>query len=62
MANKIERILGLYSKLINGGTVYKAEAATNYDVDERSIARDISDTRDYLDRSPRNRRGAFLLS
>lgn len=49
MADKIERILGLYSKLINGGTVYKAEAATNYGVDERSISRDISDIRDYLD-------------
>lgn len=49
MANKIERILGIYSKLINGGIVYKAEAASNYNVDERSISRDISDIRDYLD-------------
>ena len=30
MADKIERVLGLYSKLINGGTVYKAEAAATY--------------------------------
>ena len=49
MADKIERVLGLYSKLINGGTVYKAEAAVTYGVDERSISRDISDIRDYLD-------------
>lgn len=49
MADKIERVLSLYSKLINGGTVYKAEAAADYGVDERSISRDISDIRDYLD-------------
>lgn len=48
-ADKIERVLGIYSKLINGGTVYKAEEAANYDVDERSIARDIKDIRDFLD-------------
>ena len=48
-AGKIERVLGLYTKLMSGGIVYKAEEANNYDVDERSIARDISDIREYLD-------------
>ena len=48
-AGKIERVLGLYSKLMNGGIVYKVEEANNYEVDERSIARDISDIREYLD-------------
>ena len=47
--DKIERVLGLYSKLINGGIVYKAEAAADYDVDERSISRDIADIREFLD-------------
>lgn len=46
---KTERILNLYSTLINGGVVYKTEASVEYDVDERSIARDISDIREYLD-------------
>ena len=49
MADKIERILGIYSKLMNGSTVFRAEEAANYGVDERSIARDISDIREYLD-------------
>ena len=49
MVDKIERVLRLYSKLISGGIVYKAHAAEEYKVDERSIARDISDIRNYLD-------------
>ncbi len=49
MVDKVERVLGLYSKLINGGIVYRAEEAANYDVSERGISRDISDIREYLD-------------
>lgn len=49
MVDKIERVLRLYSKLISGGIVYKAQATEEYKVDERSIARDISDIRNYLD-------------
>ena len=49
MVDKIERVLRLYSKLMSGGIVYKAQAAEEYKVDERSIARDISDIRNYLD-------------
>jgi len=42
---KIERILGIYAKLINGRLVRKAEEANNYSVSERSIQRDIDDIR-----------------
>lgn len=47
--NKVERVLGLYTKLINGAIVNKAEEANNYGVNERSIQRDIDDIRNYMD-------------
>lgn len=47
--DKIERVLGLYSKLINGAILNKAEEAQNYHVNERSIQRDINDIRNYLE-------------
>lgn len=48
-SGKIERVLGIYSKLMNGALVNKAEEAQNYGVNERSIQRDIDDIRNYLD-------------
>ena len=48
-SKKIERVLGIYSKLMNGALVNKAEEAQNYGVNERSIQRDIDDIRAYLD-------------
>lgn len=51
---KIDRILGIYSKLVNGGIVQKAEEAVNYQVNERSIQRDIDDIRNYLDLDAEN--------
>lgn len=47
--NKIERVLGIYTKLINGAVVNKATEAVNYGVNERSIQRDIDDIRNYMD-------------
>lgn len=47
--DKIERVLGLYTKLINGSVINKAEEASNYNVNERSIQRDIDDIRNYMD-------------
>ena len=47
--DKIERVLGIYTKLINGAVIYKAEEAANYKVNERSIQRDIDDIRNYMD-------------
>ncbi|MBQ9609150.1 MAG: WYL domain-containing protein [Lachnospiraceae bacterium] len=48
--DKIERVLGIYSKLINGYIVNKLEEAKNYGVNERSIQRDIDDIRRFMDR------------
>lgn len=50
-ADKIERVLGIYTKLINGSIVNKSEEAVNYNVNERSIQRDIDDIRNFFDQS-----------
>lgn len=47
--DKIDRVLGIYTKLINGRLINKAEEAVNYGVNERSIQRDIDDIRNYLE-------------
>ena len=47
--DKIERVLGIYTKLINGAIINKVEEAANYNVNERSIQRDIDDIRNYMD-------------
>lgn len=49
-SDKIDRVLGIYSKLMNGYIVNKAEEAQNYGVNERSIQRDIEDIRSYMDK------------
>lgn len=48
-SDKIERVLGIYTKLKNGYLVSKSEEALNYGVNERSIQRDIDDIRNYLE-------------
>lgn len=50
-ADKIERVLSIYTKLLNGSIVNKAEEANNFSVNERSIQRDIDDIRNYLELS-----------
>lgn len=47
--DKIERVLGIYTKLMNGSLVNKAEEAQNFGVNERSIQRDIDDIRNFLE-------------
>lgn len=46
--DKIERVLRIYTKLLNGGLVNKAEEALKYGVNERSIQRDMDDIRNFL--------------
>jgi predicted DNA-binding transcriptional regulator YafY len=46
--NKMERTLGIYTKLMNGYLVRKGEEAVRYGVDERSIQRDLTDIRNFL--------------
>ncbi|MFU0784596.1 helix-turn-helix transcriptional regulator [Clostridium sp.] len=52
--DKIERVLGIYTKLMNESLVNKAEEAINYGVNERSIQRDIDDIRSFLERDYEN--------
>ncbi len=47
--DKVGRVLTLYTKLINGYAVNKAEEAERYGVAERSIQRDIDDIRSYME-------------
>lgn len=47
--NKVGRVLSIYTKLINGAVINKAEEAQYYGVNERSIQRDIDDIREFLD-------------
>lgn len=46
---KIQRVLGLYTKLMNGAVVNKAEEAIHYGVNQRSIQRDIKDINNFLE-------------
>lgn len=45
---KIKRILHIYSKIMEGGVVNKAEVARDFGVNERSIQRDIEDIRNFM--------------
>lgn len=47
--DKIERVLGLYTKLLNGYVINKSAESINYGVNERSILRDIDNIRNYLE-------------
>lgn len=47
--NKVERILSIYTRLMNGALINKAEEAAKFDVNERSIQRDIEDIRAFLE-------------
>lgn len=49
--DKLERILSIYTKLMNGSVVNKAEEANRFGVNEKSIQRDIEDIRCYLETS-----------
>ena len=46
--HKYERILGIYQALINGQIIVKDEMANFYNVDGRTIQRDIEDIRTFL--------------
>lgn len=47
--DKIIRVLSIYSKLLGGQLINKAEEANNFHVNERSIQRDIDDIRNFFD-------------
>ena len=47
--DKTKRVLTIYTKLMNGPVVNKAEEAALFHVNERSIQRDIDDIRNFLE-------------
>lgn len=51
---KIDRTLGIYTKLIGGYGVSKSEEALHYGVNERTIQRDIDDIRYFLEKDADN--------
>jgi predicted DNA-binding transcriptional regulator YafY len=46
---KIDCVLGMYSRLMNGSLINKAEEAQKYGVNQRTIQRDIDDIRNFLE-------------
>lgn len=46
---KVERVLGIYTKLMNGATVNKSDEAARYGVNVRSIQRDVDDIRNFME-------------
>lgn len=48
-SKKVSRVLGIYTKLMEGYLVNKMEEAQDYGVDPKSIQRDIEDIRNYLE-------------
>lgn len=51
---KIERVLGIYTKLLDGQIVRKAEEAEIFKVNKRTIQRDIDDIRNFLESDVKN--------
>ncbi len=47
--DKLTRILGIYTRLRNGGVISKAEEAERYGVSLRSVQRDIDELRSYFE-------------
>lgn len=47
--DKIERILGIYTRLLKNERVNRVEEAARYGINERSIQRDINDIRSFLE-------------
>lgn len=48
--DKTMRVLDIYTRLMNGAVVNKAQMAYEYGVNERSIQRDIADIQEYFER------------
>ena len=52
MDKKVERIINIYDRIANGEVINKAAEAARFEVNERSIQRDIEDIRAYLANRP----------
>lgn len=56
MDKKVERIISLYNRVVEGEILVKADEASRYGVNERSIQRDIDDIRAYFADEPESNR------
>lgn len=56
MDKKVERIINLYNRLAEGEVLNKADEAARFEVNERSIQRDLEDIRAYLANDPESNR------
>ena len=56
MDKKVERIINLYNRLVEGEVLNKADEATRFEVNERSIQRDLEDIRAYFANDPESNR------
>lgn len=61
-SDKVNRVLGIYKKLMDGYVVNKAQEALNYGVNERSIQRDIEDIKQFLDVEARDSNSGVINS
>ena len=61
-SDKVNRVLGIYKKLMDGYVVNKAEEAVNYGVNERSIQRDIEDIKQFMDVEGRDSNSGVINS
>ena len=53
---KVERIINLYNRLVEGEVLNKADEAARFEVNERSIQRDLEDIRAYFANDPESNR------
>ena len=51
---KVDRTLGIYTRLLGGHIINKAEEAQKYGVNERTIQRDIDDIRNFFENDMEN--------
>ena len=56
MDKKVERIINLYNRLVEGEVLNKADEAARFEVNERSIQRDFEDIRAYFANDPESNR------
>lgn len=56
MDKKVERIINLYNRLAEGEVLNKADEAARFEVNERSIQRDLEDIRAYFANDPESNR------
>lgn len=56
MDKKVERIINLYNRLAEGEVLNKADEAARFEVNERSIQRDLEDIRAYFANDPKSNR------